>query len=552
MRPRLISILAAAAMLAVPTGSALGSSSGEQAVSQSGDIVHIKNLGGWSGSDIEFASREVTKLSNGAKGTPVCATFNPDGSCATVQKEIRDFAVAGALGANARVIDITNPADPIEVGQVPCALNQNDIQIKDDLIFVAGDSGSGSCKKPNGSSQGQVSSGILDFSDPRNPKFLSKITYSRGSHNHTVHPTKPYIYLSDSDLAGLGNIPIYDISNPSLPVAKTPLAFGPHSPHDITFNASGSRAYVAAVSTTYILNTEDPAVPTVVGVIPNEGISIAHQADPTPDGKYLLVTDELGGGLAGVSPGGPVHVYDIRQETKPIKIGVIETDCVPNSCHELASVPVSTAHVLRINPDGYTMAIAWYKDGVNIIDYSAIRGANAAGSGTATGLGYRTIGHMRMPNANTWSAKMWQERHPGYVFANDISRGLDVFYVSSLGPQFLAAGTIHGGNPATAVVGGVSELEFSATCDSNPVSEGVDGWIVDLPAGADDGTHKITLNFTSQASAATDLDIWWYDEGCGLVSTTGSESGDTIPEGARYVVVDAFTGGLVNVNINYI
>jgi len=29
---------------------------------------------------------------------------------------------------------------------------------------------------------------------------------------------------------------------------------------------------------------------------------------------------------------------------------------------------------------------------------------------------------------------MWQERHPGYVFANDISRGFDVFYLPSLGP----------------------------------------------------------------------------------------------------------------------
>ncbi|MGH2691051.1 MAG: LVIVD repeat-containing protein [Actinomycetota bacterium] len=544
-------------MLAIPAGSAVGTtSSAEEPAFQTGDIEHVANIP-FGGSDIEFATREVTKLSNGATGDPVCQK-DASGACQVdaagnviYETEVRDFAVAGGYPSSsggARIIDITDPRNPVVAGITPCAISQNDIQIQGDLLLVASD-GNGTCKKPDGGNQPFAGTALLNFSDPRSPTYISHLQYSRGSHNHTFVPGKPIVYLSDSDVANaaLGNIPIWDISDPANPVMKFEFKFGAHSPHDITFNADGTRAYVAAVSLTYILNTENPINPTLVSVIPNEGVSISHQADPTPDGDYLLVSDELGGGAAGVSPGGPIHVYDIRNEARPVKVGIIENDCVQQTCQSAPDVPVATSHVFRINPDGYTMAIAWYKDGLGVVDFSSIRGANVAGTGTTSKFGARVIGWITMPNANTWSAKMWMERHPGYVFTNDIRRGFDVFYVASMGPGYLARGTIDGGHPANfSQDNGVTRQEFTSDCEYTPQTNGVDGWVTKIPAGLADGKNTLHAKAIGGSPAPYDLDIYFFDKDCVLVGAEEPADTDTmglIPEGTEYAMVTNYAPG---------
>ena len=551
---RKILALAGALMLAVPAGVAAGSDAAEEPVSQAGDIAHVANVGGFGASDIELASREVTKLSGGATGEPVCkadatgACLVDDTGSVVFETEVRDFAVVGGYGTNARIVDVTDPRNPVLIGTTPCSISQNDIQIQGDLLLVAAD-GNGACRRPNGGTATFAGTAVLDFSDPRNPTYLSRLQYARGSHNHTFVPGKPIVYLSDSDLnnTGLGNIPIWDVSDPANPVMKFEFKLGAHSPHDITFNESGTRAYVAAVTLTYILNTENPINPTLVSVIPNEGVSISHQSDPTPDGDYLLVSDELGGGAAGASPGGAVHVYDIRNEVRPIKVGLIENDCLPTTCYNETGV-VSTSHVFRINPDGYTMAIGWYKDGVHVIDFSSIRGANVAGTGGATRFGARTIGRMAMPNANTWAAKMW-ERHPGYVFASDIRRGLDIFYVASMGPGYLASGTLDAGHPGnfnSSVNNGVTRADFTSDCAYTPRTNGVDGWVTKVPASLADGKHLLNAKAAGGSPAAYDLDLYFFDKTCGLVGEEEAADTDTtgaIPEGTAYAMVTNYSPG---------
>jgi hypothetical protein len=528
---------------------------GKPGIEQAGDIEHVANVPAPSaqrGSDIEFVTKTVVKLADGATGDPVCVAdgTEPDG-CAkdeagqiVYQMEDRDFALLGTYGSG-QIVDVTDPRSPVRVAFMPCTGSQNDIQIQGDLMFQGMYNASSTCKKADGTSQGQVTVGISNISNPRNPVFVGKITSSRGAHNNTVHPTAPLVYLSDSDLPSVtGVIPIWDFSNPAAPVKVTDFTYLTQSPHDITFNADGTRAYVASVAYTYILNTEDPRSPTLISTIYNEGISISHQSDPTPDGDYLLISDELGGGAAGLSPGGPVHVYDIRDETTPVKMGVIWDDCVgvSASCEGGAEAPISTAHVFRINPDGYSMAIGWYRDGVHVIDYSSIRGANPAGIGGVANIFPRTIGRMRMPGANTWAAKMWQERHPGYVFANDV-RGLDVFYVSSMGPGFLGFGTItgaHGANYDSGV--GVTRNEWETDCELSPVTNGVDGWVMPVPEGLGDGTHILTAQGQGQGF---DLDLYFYDESCSLLSADedgGTDESGDMPEGTKYAMVTNYLG----------
>ena len=520
-----------------------------------GNITHVANVPSPSnqrGSDIEFVTKEVLKLSEGATGDPVCVPDETEfDGCARgadgmiiYQTEERDFALAGTYGKG-QIVDVTDPENPVRVSVMPCNVSQNDIQVQGDLMFQAQDSASGSCTRADGTNQGAVTTGISDISNPRNPVFLGRFTHTRGSHNHTVHPTEPLVYVSDSDLAnaGLGQIPIFDVSDPTNPTLVTTFGHLVHSPHDVTFNADGTRAYAAAVSATYILNTEDPRAPSVISTIFNEGISISHQADPTPDGKFLLVSDELGGGsCCEPSPGGPIHVYDIRDETIPVKVGAFGNDCQVVACDDGQATHVSTSHVFRINPDGYTMAAGWYNDGLHVFDFSSIRGVNAYGIGTTTNVMPRVIASIKMPNANTWTAKMWQERHPGYVFAND-ARGLDIFYMSDLDRGFMAYGTISGAHPGNYnAATGVTRNEWESDCDYTPRTNGVDGWVARVPAELADGTH--TLKAEGEGSG-WDLDLYMYDASCFLLAgyeTAAIDEEGEIPEGTAYVMVTNYLG----------
>lgn len=366
----------------------------------------------------------------------------------------RDYAFAGRLNANVAVIDITDPENPSLVAEVPCALYQNDVQVFQNRLLIMGQDNAkaGRCTMPDGSSR-RLNAGfaVADISNPTRPRVIGIAESPRGAHNLTLHPTEPLIYLSNADLEGVnGQVSIWDISTPTSPVKVQDWNVSAASPpHDITFNTKafeqtdpvngtrtilpGQRAYSAAITHTDIFDTTDPRNPLLISTILHPDIQISHQADPTPDGKYLLVSDEVGGGtFAPVCPGGGVHVYKIgpeaASELAPVQVGVFWADPVGPQF----SPPSCTAHVFRINPDGHTMAIAWYGQGVHIMDISNLIGLTGAGSNGATGVGVRTIASAVEIGADTWSAKMWQERHPGYVFANDIDRGFDVFFVPEL------------------------------------------------------------------------------------------------------------------------
>ena len=131
-------------------------------------------------------------------------------------------------------------------------------------------------------------------------------------------------------------------------------------------------------------------------------INISHGADPTPDGKYLLVTDEQAGAAAnGVCNVGGVHVYDISNELVPVKVGfyVLQPDQLAHG-HDQQPVLTCTAHVLDYGPTGKTFTNADYAAGVRIID----------SSDRARSVGRPSWRTSRPVDADTWSAKHVQEQ----------------------------------------------------------------------------------------------------------------------------------------------
>jgi hypothetical protein len=261
----------------------------------------------------------------------------------------------------------------------------------------------------------------------------------------TVHPSGKWLYNSNSDLAtdtspSIEVWSIEDIYHPvfvrNLPMPLRP-GLGSDS-HDITFNAAGTRGYSAAISHTTILNTENPANPTILDTLFDPTVNVSHQSDPVVvtdllgrTRTYLVVSDELAGAAGNYAcPGGGLHIYDVTDDLL-VPVGFWVTDYAGQT-QGAGSLPVCTAHVFRIHQPEKLLTIAWYTAGVRVVDISGLAGVAVGG----TGAGMVEIGHYRTPNADTWSAKTpFIDSRSGdfWLFGNDIGRGLDIYHFDADG-----------------------------------------------------------------------------------------------------------------------
>ena len=350
----------------------------------------------------------------------------------------RDYAIAPSERAHGgtgflRMIDITNPAKPKLTGILSCNVTQNDVQVHGTTVFMGVDGGvrDDECFSQSGAKPG-LGVVAVDISNPAKPRAVGFVKIPKGAHNTTIHPSGKYLYVSDSELtpykddapgSQLGRINVVDVRNlkKMKEIYTLPLPTGLSS-HDITFTANGKTAYSAAITQTLVIDAENPAKPTIAHTIIDPAINISHGADPTPDGKYLLVTDEQAGAAAnGVCNAGGVHVYDIATSPVPVKVGFYPFNPANSlTATTNSGVLTCTAHVLDYSADGKTFSNAGYAAGVRIVDATALIGMP------------KELGAFTALDADTWSAKQYKSKK--YLFANDLVRGFDVFeWVPGLG-----------------------------------------------------------------------------------------------------------------------
>ncbi len=345
----------------------------------------------------------------------------------------RDYAIAPSEAGNGgtgalRVFDLTaNPAKPPLVGFLPCNVTQNDVQVRGTTVFMGVD---GSARGTQCFSDLGVTPelGVLAISiaNPADPRPIGFIPVKLGAHNSTLHPGGKYLYVSDSELTPslgatsptgkTGRITVIDVRNPAdmLDVRALDLPTGLSS-HDISFNRKGTRAYSAALTETLILDTTNPAKPSILTTIVDPAINISHGADLTPDETHLLITDEQAGAAAnGVCNVGGVSVYDLRVEQAPVKTGFYAFSPQNSLTATMNSDNLTcTAHVLDYGPSGKTFSNAGYAAGVRIVDI-----ANRVGVP-------KELASFTALDADTWSAKQYKDSR--YLYANDLARGFDVF-----------------------------------------------------------------------------------------------------------------------------
>jgi hypothetical protein len=280
---------------------------------------------------------------------------------------------------------------------------------------------------------------FIDATDLTNPVVLgtpSSLPALKGIHTIVRHPTEPIAYLSNQETPDRGPVlSILDLSDPDPTKARAVHVDMPKvgsGPHDITFNADGTRAYVSAVTASYILDTTNPFAPTVVAHIVDPMINIHHEAILAPNGRHLFIIDELSGAAVNPQcPGGGVHIYDLTVEAAPVKVGVFFATDTSNYLDVIASgdpeLPVCTAHEGNFSADGTRLILGWYRGGARVFDTSAVM--NQSLPPGAPVLQVSEVGFATRGGAELWAAKA-HPNVPGYAFGTNQHAGLDVFRVT--------------------------------------------------------------------------------------------------------------------------
>jgi hypothetical protein len=463
------------------------------------NITHLANVCGFVGTDVELQSRR------------------------DLAGRVRDYSFVGTMGSGFRIFDVTDPARPRQAGGYVDSGWQNDVQVAGDLVVstfdgVSGeDSSASTCLKtryPQANGQG-VDIYRLNYNaltaDFETNLLTCVANPPGGAHNSTLNPRGDWLAISDccsdwaidvADLRGVlsGGDAVYryrliDESRKEMagrcPAGGTitcvvmtrpdgSSASGLWRPHDVHFSKDGRTMYVAAINSTFIVDVTRVLAGSVrtVAIIPNatqrggaenpHNISISHQADITPDGKLLLISDEQGGGLSNTSCNqssggviGGLHFWALgaikgvdaskgASPANPKRIGAYfnpNPTMLPDPLAEaIGALPRAergcTVHVFRIGGNGTAspgeivsgldgvsrlpanqLVTAWYGAGVWRVDFSGPPSSTDGIAEDGRTTWGNTLGWNVMPAADTWSAKEYK----GHVYAGDMLRGFDVY-----------------------------------------------------------------------------------------------------------------------------
>ncbi|GAA0367759.1 hypothetical protein GCM10009541_07740 [Micromonospora gifhornensis] len=359
------------------------------------------------------------------------------------------------------VYDVSTPASPQVVSQVVCPGGQGDPSVFGNLLFFAVDSprsddscnsGAGSVANPDHWEGVR----IFDVSDKANPRYIKSVRTDCGSHTLTLVPGKDkvvgkgpkaktvkatdlYVYVqsySPSATAAYCKTPHDKISiikvplaNPtSASVVSTPVLFpdggGARTSgcHDITAYPELDLAAGACMGDGVLMDISDRENPVVLSQVQDTNFAFWHSATFNNAGTKVLFTDELGGGSGAIcTPAyrdnqGANAIYDIvgsganRQLVFKSYFKIPRENSTRENCvaHNGSLIPAMGRDI---------MVQAWYQGGISVIDFTD--------SANPFEIAYWERGPLsdtRNILGGSWSA-YWNN---GYIYSNDIQKGLDV------------------------------------------------------------------------------------------------------------------------------
>jgi hypothetical protein len=384
------------------------------------------------------------------------------------------YAYAGS-NVGFRIVDISSPANPVTVSEIACSGAQADLSVWANLLFVSVDTPQSStdCESTNvtASTPGHFEGvRIFDISNPAAPQHIHSVYTDCGSHTHTLVPDpgndRVFLYVSSYPLGGAAIGPNCQPletgdGHSKISIVEVPLddpaaatvtpyfldegtewatylgAFTFRACHDIAVFVEIQRAAAACMSEAQLWDISDPANPAFLWrydnpVVNPANIDLFAVAAFSWDGTVVAFGDESGGG-------GAARCVDPTDDQG--RVWFVDA----SSGTELGSykIPRSEAGVCTVNgvqfvplPRGRKVLVApFYTGGASIVDVDRL----LAGATEEEA----EVGYYKAENASIW-ALAW---YNGFVYANDINRGLDVMNV--VGPTTAGARRLPLLNPQT-------------------------------------------------------------------------------------------------------
>lgn len=361
------------------------------------------------------------------------------------------------------IYDIRNPRKPAIVSQVLCPGSQNDISVVGDLLVLSTDSSRSddSCQstaQPATVKESWEGIKLFDISDVRNPRYVKSVETKCGSHTHTLTPGRrgtAYVYVSSyfpnatfpdcqppHDQISIIKVPL---KNPTAAaVVAEPVLFpdggnpGDGLPypegtrdttgcHDLTVYPEKDLMAGACMGDGALFDISDPVKPrTITTVRDDANFAFWHSATFNNAGKKIVFTDELGGGGAATCNAtigqlkGADAIYDIvgkgdKRELRfrsYYKISRANADTENCVAHNGSLIPVKGRDI---------MVQAWYQGGISVWDFTDSRRPKE--------IGFFERGPFSLTDATlagSWSAYYYN----GYIYSNDIQKGLDVLKIN--------------------------------------------------------------------------------------------------------------------------
>lgn len=366
---------------------------------------------------------------------------------------------------------------------IPCPGGQGDLSVYGNLLFMSVEQGNGriDCGAQGTATQNAPDPErfrgvrIFDISDLTNPKQLAAVQTCRGSHTHSLVPSKAnpqilYVYgsgtggvRSGDELAGCSDADPKDDPNTalfSIDVIEVPLANpaaakvvnrprifadtqtgaiaglwpgGNHGEgtqsssttnrcHDITVYPEMNLAAGACAGNGILLDISDPVHPKRIDQVSDVNFAFWHSATFNNDGTKVIFTDEWGGGTqprcreTDLPSWGADAIFEIR-DGKMIfrsyyKLPAAQTDTENCVAHNGSLIPV---------PGRDIKAQAWYQGGVSVFDFT-----DATRPYEIAFFDRGPVDAEKLVTAGYWSTYWYN----GFIYGSEIARGVDVFQLT--------------------------------------------------------------------------------------------------------------------------
>jgi hypothetical protein len=382
------------------------------------------------------------------------------------------------------IYDISTPSSPVLKTSVVCPGGQGDLSVYGNLLFMSVEETRAKidCSLTPAATATTRFRGvrIFDISDISNPVQKNGVQTCRGSHTHTLvrgNDSNDSVYIYVQGTAGVrpatelascstGNASTANPSAWRIEVIKVPLADAnaaaivneprlfkdeatgrvdglqnaPQTPqhpsgtnwsptpitdacHDITVYEDLNIAAGACEGNGLLIDISDPANPKRIDAVADPLYAYWHGATFSNDGKYVVFTDEWGGGTGArcratdqLSWGGD-SIYEIVNKKLVFrsyyKLPVAQTNQENCVSHIPSLIPVRGRNIF---------VQAWYQGGASLVDFTD--------PVHPTEIGYFDRGPINGTSLVTggyWSTYWYN----GHVYSSEIARGLDVLAVTA-------------------------------------------------------------------------------------------------------------------------